>query len=336
MVYWYKKSVKEYLSKNYLDSVLIYANTALSYNNQLSDAYTIRGKYYDETGKKEQSIAELNKAIELNPNDWMAYWEEYALYYSYTDFVNLIKYSEKAASLNRGPELPGLLEAVGTAYYYAGFIDKAKQYFFDKFKLDGDSVAYYSSLSTCYGIKGDDNNSIKYMEQAYAMDTTNMSVLIYLADGYKNVGRYKESLKLNKKLLELLKATGVTLSNMNGIGYVFWQNGYKNEAEYYCNESIKNLNKEIELGRAWNNFTYWDLAGAYAFRGDKEKAYKYLRIFNQMQRMPFWMVFAAKHDPLFNSIRNDSEFQQIVRDIERKYNDEHERARKWLVENNML
>ena len=337
LVYWDKHAAKEYLSKNFMDSVLIFANIALSYNNQLSEAYTLRGKYYDETGKPEQSVEELNKALELNPNNWMAYWEGFALYYSNTDFVNLIKYSQKAASLNHGPELPGLLEAVGTAYNYSGFPEKAKQYFLDKFKLDGDSLTYYYNLSICAGLQGDDNNSIKHMEKAYAMDTTNLGTISALAGGYGNTGRYKESFKLFKKYYEILKTQGVVdIANTNGIGYAFWQNGFKKEAEYYFNNSIKNLNKEIELGRAWNKFTYYDLAAVYAFTGEKDKAYKNLRIFNQMQRMPSWMVGLIKTNPLFNGIRNEPEFQQITRDVEAKYQAEHEKARKWLEENNML
>ena len=43
-----------------------------------------------------------------------------------------------------------------------------------------------------------------------------------------------------------------------------------------------------------------------------------------------------KKDPLFNSIRDEPEFQQIVKDIEAKYQAEHERVRQWLEENDML
>jgi len=49
-----------------------------------------------------------------------------------------------------------------------------------------------------------------------------------------------------------------------------------------------------------------------------------------------WIVMLIKTDPLFNSIRNEPEFQQIVKDIESKYQAEHERVRKWLQENKML
>jgi molybdopterin converting factor small subunit len=48
------------------------------------------------------------------------------------------------------------------------------------------------------------------------------------------------------------------------------------------------------------------------------------------------MAMTMKTDPLFNSIRNEPEFQQIVKDVEAKYQAEHEKVRKWLEENKML
>ncbi len=48
------------------------------------------------------------------------------------------------------------------------------------------------------------------------------------------------------------------------------------------------------------------------------------------------MVSLLKNDPLFDSIRNEPEFQKIVRDVEAKYQAEHERVRKWLEEQGML
>jgi hypothetical protein len=39
---------------------------------------------------------------------------------------------------------------------------------------------------------------------------------------------------------------------------------------------------------------------------------------------------------LFVTIRNEPEFQQIVRDTEAKYQAEHERVRKWLEEQGKL
>ena len=48
------------------------------------------------------------------------------------------------------------------------------------------------------------------------------------------------------------------------------------------------------------------------------------------------MVLAIKNSPLFDNIRDEPEFQQIVRDVETKYEATRERVKKWLQENDML
>ena len=101
---------------------------------------------------------------------------------------------------------------------------------------------------------------------------------------------------------------------------------------------IEYSNKSIELGREYAQirWAHYDLAGMYAFRGKRDKAYENLKIFNQKQVEPLFMVTLIKDDPMFDSIRDEPEFQQIVRDVEAKYQAEHERVRQWLEENDML
>jgi hypothetical protein len=47
-------------------------------------------------------------------------------------------------------------------------------------------------------------------------------------------------------------------------------------------------------------------------------------------------VTLIKNDLLFKSIRSEPEFQKIVKDMEDKYQAEHERVRKWLKEQGKL
>ena len=123
------------------------------------------------------------------------------------------------------------------------------------------------------------------------------------------------------------------------IGHVFWLNGYKEEAENYFDQQLDYCNKSIELGRSYAHsllLAYYDLAAVYAFRGEREKAYMNLRIFNQREFYPFWMATEFPEDRLFESLRNEPDFQQIVRDVQSKYQSEHNRVRKWLEGNEML
>ncbi len=251
-----------------------------------------------------------------------------------SDFVNWINYHQKAISINRGAELPSLLWGLGWAYSCIGFTEKAKQCYQDKLKLDGDSISYYDGLVNNEFWLANFNKSIEYGMKGYSIDSTNEDIVYMLGMSYEWLGQYEESLKYYKKWFEILKSKGeISIQQISGLGYAYLKNGDKEMAEYCFNETINNCKRLIELKRSYKPFAYYDLAGAYASIGDKDKAFENLRILNQMQRIPFWQEVLIKTDPLLNSIRNEPEFQQIAKDIEAKYQAEHERVRKWLEEN---
>ena len=337
MVYWDKHYWQEYFSKNFMDSILILTNIALSFDNQLSEAYTLRGEYYKEIGKPQQSLEEFDKAIKLNPNDWMAYRGKGDLYSVDDNFLYSIDNYQKAASLNHGSELPDLLKDIAADYAYTGFIEIAKHYILEAFKIDGDSVGYLSDLGVIEEWQGNFKKAIEFGVKGYAIDSTDRGILGLLGINYSWLGQYDESLKYWIKYVERLKAMGeLSINNMQRIGYTYWQNGYKKEAEYFFNEQIEYDLRMNELKRPYGLYTYYDLAGVYAFREEKDKAYKNLRILDQKKSFELWTTTFMKTDPLFNSIRNEPEFQQIARDIEAKYQAEHQRVRKWLEEQGKL
>jgi TolB-like protein/AraC-like DNA-binding protein/Tfp pilus assembly protein PilF len=339
MVYWDKNFWKEYLSKNFMDSVLILTKIALSIDDKLAEAYTTRGRYYDEKGLAEQANEEYDKALNINPNSWEAYYKKGELY-GYNDFVKEIFNFQKAASLNRGSELPSILTNISTAFQRAGFKDQCEYYANEALMLDGDSSQYYHILANHELCWGNFEKSLGIALKANELNPDNLHNLCEnIAFNYMLLGKYDESLKYYKKYFEKSKAQGVlSIAYMNRIGYAYWKNGYKKEAEYYFDKQIEYCNNAIKLGRKNRNqlFSYYDLACVYAFRGEKEKAYENLRNLNQLRVAPLWLVTFFEHDPLFDSIKNEPEFQQIARDIAAKYQAEHERVRKWLEEQGML
>ena len=338
-VYWDKHYFQDYLSKNFMDSVPTLCDIALSYDNQIAEAYTLKGRYYSHTGKPKQAVEEFDKAIKYNPNDWMAYRWKGEFYYE-TDWANYIYYLHKAASINRGEELPELLSLIGYGYYSAGFPEKAMQCFQDKLKLDGDSANYYAELSRYEHWLNNFIKSIEFAIKGYAIDSTNTTSLINLGASYAELGQYEESLKYYNKWIKRSEIQGDEwfLVSWHRIGFVYSQNGNSEAAKYYFNKQINYCDRSIELGRQYAQmlYAYYDLAGVYAFRGDRVKAYENLRIFRKKPMMSFWMISLIKTDPLFDKIRNEPEFQQISRDVEAKYQAEHERVKKCLEEQGML
>jgi hypothetical protein len=52
--------------------------------------------------------------------------------------------------------------------------------------------------------------------------------------------------------------------------------------------------------------------------------------------MNLWDVRELQSDFGYANIRNEPEFQKIVKDVDAKYQAEHERVRKWLEEQGKL
>ena len=200
--------------------------------------------------------------------------------------------------------------------------------------LDGDSILYYWNIAAAENWLG--IGYAKSLEKIYLMDTTRNRILFELGSQYGYEGEFEESLKYLKKYYERLEASGVyRVPGMNRLGYAYWKNGFYAEADNYFEKMMEYYNDLNNSGRALGAGKY-DLAGIYALRGEKEKAYDSLKFFDQLERIPYWWITMFRIDPFFDNIRDEPEFQQIIRNVEAKYQAEHERVRQWLEENDML
>ena len=339
-VYWELNLVEEYLTEQVMDSVLNLANLALSYDRYLAEAYMLRGNYFAVKGYKEQSLEEYNKAIDLNPNSWEVY-EFKARLYQHDDLVETIKNLHKAISINQGRELPYLLHYLAGRYSFAGFFEIAREYLQERLRLDNDSAAFLALLGDVEFQSGNLEDHFKYLQKAYMLDSTNIDHLWAMSNYYMFVGQYEEMLMYINKWLDQLDIVLIPQYQYNGmhrVGIAYWKNNRFDEARHYFDLQIDYCNRSITMDNqyAQDFYAYYDRAGVHAFLEEREKAYEDLRRFNQRATNHSWMASLIKIDPLFDSIRDEPEFQQIVRDVEVKYEAEHERVRQWLEENDML
>jgi TolB-like protein len=347
-VYWEKHYWDNYYSENFLDSILILCDIALNYDNLVAEAYLLKGNfYYNSGGMLDKALREYDKALRINPNYWEAYLGKGQVLVD-EDNIESLKNFQHAALINRGPELPVILRSISELYFRTGFREKADYYANEAFRLDGDSINYFGALWSYEFWTGNFNKCIEILNKIFLPNTKIKSIMLanpgglfFIGYTYSMLGQFEESLDYFKKYIESLKTQPqgyIGPGSEHRIGYTFWQSGDRKEAEYFFNKHIENMKTTIKLGRlhSQNLRSYYDLAGVYAFKGESDKAYENLKIFNKDGKMSLYEVTLIKTDPLFNSLRNESEFQQIVKDVETKYQAEHERVRKWLEEQGML
>ena len=341
-VYIYKSVLDAYWTNEFMDTSLMLANKALSLDHQLAEAYIVRGKCFLRMDLMNKAVEEFDKAIELKPNNWEAF-NGMGDVYCMDDCVKTIDNYRWATILNRGNLLPMLLRKYSDAYAMAGFLEKAEYYAKEALALDGDSALYYFALSKQARLTGvgESNKILKVvtetLEREYLKDTGNVYVLGSLALNYLYLHQYDESLNYGQKYINRLEYSGASeITDIAELGYVYLQNGFREEAEMYFQLQIDYCHRMNDLGRFYTAYTSYDLATVYAAMGEKDKAYQNLRVFNERDRMPAWAASQLKCLPLFDSLRGEPEFEQIVRVVDDKFQAEHERTRRWLEENDML
>jgi len=256
------------------------------------------------------------------------------------DFVKGIESLNKAVGINRGKELPYLLRELGSAYgAFAGLLENANSCNLEALNLDGDSTKYLNFLASKEWLQGNFKGAIENCIKCLKVDTTNIDTYNTLGECYSFLGMPKESYKNYKKYVTKLEASGnLSINRYHRIGCVYWENGFKKEAEHYLDLQKKLCEESIKMNRAYakTQGVYYDLAGIYAFTGKKVEAYENLREWSRISVCPLWWIIYIKNDPLFASLRNEPEFQQIARDVESKYQAEHERVRKWMEKQGKL
>jgi TolB-like protein/Tfp pilus assembly protein PilF len=278
---WAKTTMEDYFEDNFLDSVLVLVNRALSYDDQSSEAYTLRGLYYREIGRPDLTIKDLETAIRFNPNHGRAYGM-LAGYYFYTDFIKSAVYAHKASSIDRGPRLELYLSILGTLYYQAGFPDISINYLQEHLKLTDDSAHYYWVVGGIRSYERNYTEAIEFLKKA--IEYGYRFVKRDLARNLVLTGQTEEALEVYESWIIDMEERGVLpLQIAHRIAYAYWINGLEEEAEYYFDQQIEYCTRSIEGNRplAQYHFAYYDLAAVYAFRGEKEKAFENLRKFNQ-------------------------------------------------------
>ena len=318
----------------YVDSMMILANIALNYDAWNEEAYIIRGSYYSVKGTPSQAVEEYDKALKFNPNNANAYFMKGCLLEE-IDIVSSLENFYHASLLSHGTELVIALTRIAYNYYNSGYPDKGDQYLKEARKLESDSVPYYHrTFKMLADTKGEYENAADYSEKRVQKDSTNIILLRDLGYYYCLAGDYRNSLKYYKKYISLYN-TNIRqypfLNRFTYIGFIMKENGHRKEAEFYYNKQLEVYTSRLKSILPTERI-YWTypIAGIYATLGNKEKALEYLRMFNQNPSYTLTWVTLINNDPQFSSIRDDQEFMAIKRDIESKYQAEHEKVGKWI------
>ena len=331
-VYWEKNYWQEILNPNFMEAFNDYIDIAFELDEQLDELYLLKGKYFQRIEDLTTAISQYKMALYLNPNSWEAYHYIGAAYIN-RDHVKSIEYLFKAMELYNGPRIASLYATTSTSFAFAGFYDQSKQYAQKALEINHDSVQYLNRLAFNENWAGNFERSIELCQEVIKLDPQNVAAIDRLAYNYMLTGAYEKAYPYYK-MNEPDDWMHVEI-NIHRFAHIYNETGNEQEAEALFKIYEDILLSKIELGRE-GIFAYYDLAGIYAYLGKKEEALTLLNPLSHLNKPYDWFITLINHDPLFDSIRDESIFQQLIRELEIKSQLEHERVRQWLEENDML
>lgn len=329
--YFERYSWEDYFEKDYLDTCILMVNKALEIDDQLDEAWYLKGLYSQAKGDMQAALDNLDRAISLNPNFFSAFERKgLILFWIMHDNVNGLKNHQVALNLTRGVERCPILWLLGLEYVNIGFLEKAKSCVNEAFALcQNEKETFFLKVWISYCL-GDTTATLDMAKKLSDIDSLEITPLLM----YTFIpGHDREAYTMATRFIRnKLTRDSLFINILHRIAYPLWQAGKVEEAKTYFNQQISYAEESIRLNRdyAIRNYAAYDLAGCYAFLGNKAKAYQYLDQFDRNKSCQLVWFIIAKQDPLFASIRNEEHFKRILRNMETKYLAEHERVGKWM------
>ncbi|MGC3944799.1 MAG: hypothetical protein QM762_09820 [Chryseolinea sp.] len=333
---YFKGNYKIFVKEELLDSVKLLADQALQLDSNTDEAYFLLGSYFIHKGNNEEGMAAFHSALKINPN-YADVMMELGFFNTaiVQDFVTGLSQMHQAVQRNRGPELATYLHTIGFIYSSLGMFDKAKEVDDKATLLDGDTTSRNYHRSMLYRYNRQYEDALNLLNALYLQDSSYFGIYDDRAHLLSDLGRYKEALDIRLRWRK--SHPDDPISDYHRIGFLYSKLGDEKTARKYFDEMIAYCEESIRLKQIqaqWKG-TQYDLAGMYAYLGDKEKAFRYLEEVNNQKLVPYWLFALMKEDQLFDPIRHDERYKKIERDMEDKLKFERGRVQQWLDTENL-
>jgi tetratricopeptide (TPR) repeat protein len=231
-----------------------------------------------------------------------------------------------------------MLQMMTLVYRKTGFPELEKQMVQQLLSFNNDSLEFLNNMVMLENWQGNYQVALKYGLEIWSMDSTDSYSNLILAVNYVYLNDLYSALKhvriyenINIRMKGEFQPTGFT-------GYIHMMNGNAEEAYLHYQGVISMWQKQFELNTplVQANRGLHELADVYLALGEKEKALKYLKVLKTLQTIDLVHITVLKSWPGFDIIRNEPEFQDILKVIEATYQKEHLRIEKLLIREGMI
>jgi tetratricopeptide (TPR) repeat protein len=198
------------------------------------ETYTNIGALYLEIGQHDLARQNLNSAVRLNPNNYMAHDLLAALERKKGNYGEALKHYRAAIKIN--PNFGPSYHNLGILYMDMGVLENAVEAFQQAIVLRPKSAEAYSSLGLAWAKQNRYDLAIPTLQKAVEIDAKNQEALFNLATAYNMTGQYEMAAQTYEGLLEINKKD---VEAMHNLGMIYLKH-LKNiqQARFYFSKAL--------------------------------------------------------------------------------------------------
>lgn len=324
------KETKRFWEEGYQDSAFWFANRAMKADNKSAPVYQLLSTLNQSTGNLEEALKMSEKSLLFDPGQSSVYGTMGNLYFNTCDYPKAVEMNIKQLDLDKTTgDNYWTLNNMFSQLCRTGFIKEGDVYNQRLLKLNNDSSAYCQNLMFEYFLTGDYDAINELTAERLKKNPDDLNSKYFLAWTNLFQKKYDEAYHWLNEINQVLNTQGTQANPNPWFGFACLKKGKNKEAEDHFNGAILNANREIEANRYPEiNLPYLTLASVYSAKGETKNA---LEALAKNKSYHLQTVFFLKQNPMFDNIRNEPEFQKILKETESKYNEMHQQVEKILA-----
>ncbi len=324
----------------YLESGHKLVGKALELEKDNSEALTLLVHYYLRKGMKEQANR-IYARLSLNKRaGYHHYINEFDAAVHYEDYYNAVKnflYYVKNKPVSQLTH-KYMLYNVALIFSDTGFPETGREYARKLLTDYNDSLQFYRLMGTLEMRAGNHREAVEWHqktagEREFTSGSYHFFKFNYILLGdMVNAGRYLKEWEAAKKD-EIRYPSQYYIAGM-----ICRRTGQPDKALAYFKAAEKNLLEALTRNthRSQIYVEQFYLAGVYFELGETEKAIHYLSMLNERKTIPHWIVSGFEIWPPLTERRNIPEIEDIYQNLLVKFNQEHNRIGKLLVNEGLI
>jgi TolB-like protein/class 3 adenylate cyclase/Tfp pilus assembly protein PilF len=324
--------------KKYGDQIEYYGDKALLLDATLPQSLIAKALFYMHNREYALAVPYLEKALEYKPNYDLVFVYLIDIYVSHLpDTEKYLEYALRGLQL----DVSSYDSIVASLYYLhisnafiqSGFIQEAEKYIQRSLDYQPDNLySAYVRAYIIYAKNRDIEVSRDLILDALHKDSTRLDIMQEVAKFYYFQRDYENSYRYYKKFIEIKEAWNLSIYNSEDlkIAVVMDQLGLKEDSEKY----FKKYKEYAENNQSV--YRHMNLAMYYSYMGETDKAIEHLELFSEEDNYFYWVLVFTDIDPLADNIKDLPEYKKIMKKIDNKFWDYHDRIKSSLEEKDLI